>query len=56
MAINQGGDSSYKLLHSRDPSPQAGFQMAGIGLSIAFGIGAGLIIGILYRLINGNDY
>jgi hypothetical protein len=33
----------------------AGLQLAGIGFSLAIGIVAGLIIGILIKIINTND-
>lgn len=56
-AIGQGDDGSYVYVRRFDytPSIQAGYQMAGVGLAIAFGIGAGLVIGILYKIINRNE-
>lgn len=56
-AIGQGDDGSYIYNRSFDLTPQGqgGHQMAGVGLSIAFGVGAGLIIGLLYKLINRNE-
>jgi hypothetical protein len=56
-AINQGNDGSHQslnILHYKKPSSMAGLQLAGIGLSLAIGIVAGLLIGVLYLVINGN--
>jgi tetrahydromethanopterin S-methyltransferase subunit F len=48
------GSNQYFLIKHRGASPRAGMQMAGIGLSLAIGIVAGILIGIIYKLINCN--
>jgi hypothetical protein len=50
------GTVTYNALtnSSRDATTQGGFQMAGWGISIGFGAIAGLIIGLIYRCLNGN--
>lgn len=56
--INQGTQGSYIM--RRDPSrtfiQQGGFQIIGLLLSIAVGIFAGAVIGLLFRLINKHSY
>lgn len=56
MAISQGNDGSYiqQRFAGRSNIGQGGMQLAGIGLSIAIGIVAGILIGLLYKIINRN--
>lgn len=56
-AINQGNDGDYILFRS-DPNNigQGALQLAGIGLSIGIGIFAGLIVGLLFKIINNHQY
>lgn len=56
--INQGTQESYIM--RKDPSrtfvQQGGFQIIGLLLSVAVGIFAGALIGLLFRLINKHSY
>lgn len=56
-AINQGNDGGYVLNRPSDRSNigQGGMQLAGIGLSIAIGIVGGLLVGLMYKLLNRNS-
>lgn len=60
-AVSAAGATSPNTLNyspligsGRDATVQGGFQMAGWGISIGCGAVAGLIIGLLYRLLNDN--
>ena len=54
VGINQGNDGDYIMfLPSNRTNIQAGeYQIVGGLLSIAFGIGAGLVLGLLFKLLN----
>jgi len=56
-AINQGNDGNYILnrLGDRSRIGQGGYQMSGVGLALGFGTGAGLILGLLFKIINRNS-
>lgn len=57
-AINQGNDGGYVLNRPSDRSNigQGGMQLAGIGLSIAIGIVGGLLVGLMYKILNRNRF
>lgn len=53
-AINQGSKGNYTLMFAPNYSNigQGAMQMAGVGLSIAIGIFAGIILGLIFKLSN----
>lgn len=53
-AIDQGDDPPYiaNRLFGRSATDQAGYQMAGVGLSLGTGIFAGAVIGIIFKFIS----
>jgi hypothetical protein len=55
-AVNQGNDDNFVLnrLADRNHMGQGGYQMVGLALSTAFGIGVGLLLGLLFKLVNRN--
>lgn len=57
-AIYQGNDGDYLLNKRPDANNigQGALQLAGIGLSIGIGIFAGLIVGLLFKIINNHQY
>ena len=55
-AVNQGNDGNYVLnrIGGRSHIGQGGYQMAGVGLALGFGTGAGLLLGLLFKILNRN--
>lgn len=56
-AIAQGNNGTYTMnrFEGRSNIGQGGYQMAGVGLSIAIGIFAGILLGLLFKLVNRNE-
>lgn len=52
--VGQGDDLPYRVrgVNNQSPSDQAGRQLIGVGLSIAFGVMAGTVIGLIYLAIS----
>lgn len=58
FGINQGNDGDYQLqwMPDRTNIQQGGYQLAGLALSIAIGIFAGIILGGVFKIINRNKF
>ena len=57
-AVNLGNDGNYVYVfgESRSNLGQGGAQMAGVGIAIGIGIFGGLILGLIFKVINKNSY
>lgn len=57
-AVNLGNDENYVYIFGADRSNlgQGGAQMAGVGISIGIGIFGGLILGLIFKVVNKNSY
>ena len=56
--INQGNDGNYVLHFPSDRTniQQGGYQMVGVCLSLAIGIFAGIIIGVIFKVCNHHKF
>lgn len=57
-AINQGNSGNYTLRFPSDRTniQQGGYQMVGVALSLAIGIFAGIILGVVFKIINHHKF